>query len=471
MGGNTAIFVDFADVLSSKLPLFIALVVILSFILLAIVFRSFVIPATAARAKDQARATRASENRSRRSRRSAVRRALPERRAFRRQHRAHPYRARLWATAHPYRAQIARARGSRSPRRDRRRRGGLDTGRRRDPSPPVRRGSARRRRRARPARPVSLAPRLRSGDSKGRYPRHRGRSGRRVRSRTSIADRILGVSACFVRVPEPIHENVRNPLRLPGVLPLEGPHDRAFELARARATIRRCCSPTRAWCSSRTCSSAATHGPTCARPTCSAACAPAASTTISITSATPPASHVLRDARQLVVRRLFQERSDRLGVGTADRRLRSCRRIACGSRSITPTTRRSTSGRTIVGVPNERIVRIGDNKGAPYASDNFWQMADTGPCGPCTEVFYDHGAGIPGGPPGSPDEDGDRYIEIWNLVFMQFDRAARRHAVEAAGTVRRHRHGPGTARRRAAARAFQLRDRSVPASDSRCRRN
>ncbi|EIM03108.1 alanine--tRNA ligase [Rhodanobacter thiooxydans] len=76
-----------------------------------------------------------------------------------------------------------------------------------------------------------------------------------------------------------------------------------------------------------------------------------------------------------------------------------------------------------VGVPAERIVRIGDNKGAPYASDNFWQMADTGPCGPCTEIFYDHGPGVAGGPPGSPDEDGDRYIEIWNLVFMQFDRA------------------------------------------------
>ncbi len=76
----------------------------------------------------------------------------------------------------------------------------------------------------------------------------------------------------------------------------------------------------------------------------------------------------------------------------------------------------------VVGVPAERIVRIGDNKGAPFASDNFWQMADTGPCGPCTEIFYDHGAHIPGGPPGSPDEDGDRFIEIWNLVFMQFDR-------------------------------------------------
>ncbi|HNQ48648.1 MAG TPA: alanine--tRNA ligase [Hydrogenophilus thermoluteolus] len=75
-----------------------------------------------------------------------------------------------------------------------------------------------------------------------------------------------------------------------------------------------------------------------------------------------------------------------------------------------------------VGVPAERVVRIGDNKGARYASDNFWMMGDTGPCGPCTEIFYDHGPEIPGGPPGSPDEDGDRYIEIWNLVFMQYNR-------------------------------------------------
>jgi len=75
-----------------------------------------------------------------------------------------------------------------------------------------------------------------------------------------------------------------------------------------------------------------------------------------------------------------------------------------------------------IGVPTERIIRIGDNKGARYASDNFWQMADTGPCGPCTEIFYDHGAEIWGGPPGSPEEDGDRFIEIWNLVFMQFNR-------------------------------------------------
>ena len=76
-----------------------------------------------------------------------------------------------------------------------------------------------------------------------------------------------------------------------------------------------------------------------------------------------------------------------------------------------------------IGLPPERVIRIGDNKGGRYKSDNFWMMADTGPCGPCSEIFFDHGPGIPGGPPGSPDEDGDRYIEIWNNVFMQFDMA------------------------------------------------
>ena len=77
-----------------------------------------------------------------------------------------------------------------------------------------------------------------------------------------------------------------------------------------------------------------------------------------------------------------------------------------------------------IGVPADRIIRIGDNKGARYASDNFWQMGDTGPCGPCTEIFYDHGPDVAGGPPGSPEEDGDRYIEIWNVVFMQYNRTA-----------------------------------------------
>src|SRR6218665_1864798 len=77
-----------------------------------------------------------------------------------------------------------------------------------------------------------------------------------------------------------------------------------------------------------------------------------------------------------------------------------------------------------IGLPPERAIRIGDNKGGRYKSDNFWMMADTGPCGPCSEIFYDHGPGIPGGPPGSPDEDGDPFIEIWNNVFMQFNMAA-----------------------------------------------
>ena len=78
--------------------------------------------------------------------------------------------------------------------------------------------------------------------------------------------------------------------------------------------------------------------------------------------------------------------------------------------------------KNIVGVPEERIVRIGDNKGEKYASDNFWAMGDTGPCGPCSEIFYDHGEDVQGGPPGSPEEDGDRFIEIWNIVFMQYNR-------------------------------------------------
>ena len=78
----------------------------------------------------------------------------------------------------------------------------------------------------------------------------------------------------------------------------------------------------------------------------------------------------------------------------------------------------------IIGLSEEKIIRIGDNKGSKYSSDNFWMMGDTGPCGPCTEIFYDHGGLIPGGPPGSKDEEGDRYIEIWNLVFMQYNRDA-----------------------------------------------
>jgi alanyl-tRNA synthetase len=104
------------------------------------------------------------------------------------------------------------------------------------------------------------------------------------------------------------------------------------------------------------------------------------------------------------------------------------------------------------------VIRIGDNKGGRYKSDNFWMMADTGPCGPCSEIFYDHGDHIPGGPPGCPDEDGDRFIEIWNNVFMQFEMHEDGSRHPAACALCRHRHGAGTPGCHLAARAQQLRD-------------
>ena len=117
-------------------------------------------------------------------------------------------------------------------------------------------------------------------------------------------------------------------------------------------------------------------------------------------------------------------------------------------------------------MPKERITRIGDKPGGPkYSSDNFWQMGETGPCGPCTEIFYDHGPEIAGGPPGTPDADGDRYIEIWNLVFMQFNRDDKRQAASAAQALGRYRHGAGAHCRSAAGRAFELRNRPVPGPD------
>ena len=120
-----------------------------------------------------------------------------------------------------------------------------------------------------------------------------------------------------------------------------------------------------------------------------------------------------------------------------------------------------------IGVPESRIVRIGDNKGAKYASDNFWQMADTGPCGPCSEIFYDHGPDVAGGPPGSPDAEGDRYIEIWNLVFMQFNRDAQGTLAPLPKASVDTGHGPRAPRRGAAARAFELRDRPLRRADPR----
>ena len=109
----------------------------------------------------------------------------------------------------------------------------------------------------------------------------------------------------------------------------------------------------------------------------------------------------------------------------------------------------------IAGLPESKIVRIA-------GSDNFWQMGDLGPCGPCSEIFYDHGDHIPGGPPGSADADGDRFIEIWNLVFMQFEQHAGRQARRPAAAVDRYRHGARAHRCGAAGRARQLRYRSIP---------
>ena len=112
----------------------------------------------------------------------------------------------------------------------------------------------------------------------------------------------------------------------------------------------------------------------------------------------------------------------------------------------------------IAGLPEERIIRIA-------TSDNFWAMGDTGPCGPCSEIFYDHGAAIPGGPPGSPDAEGDRFVEIWNLVFTQFDQLPGGERVPLAEPVDRYRDGARTHRRGAARQARQLRHRPVPRAD------
>ena len=117
----------------------------------------------------------------------------------------------------------------------------------------------------------------------------------------------------------------------------------------------------------------------------------------------------------------------------------------------------------IAGLPESRIIRIA-------GSDNFWQMGDTGPCGPCSEIFYDHGDKIPGGPPGSPDADGDRFIEIWNLVFMQFEQLPGGERSAAAAAVDRHRHGARAHRGGAAGHPRQLFDRPVPRADRRHRR-
>ena len=178
-------------------------------------------------------------------------------------------------------------------------------------------------------------------------------------------------------------------------------------------------------------------------------------------------SHVLRDAGQLQLRRLLQARRDPLRVGAADARSTASRRTSCGRRSTSTTTRRTTSGRRRSAFRRSAACASATTRARKYASDNFWQMADTGPCGPCSEIFYDHGPEVWGGPPGSPEAEGDRYIEIWNLVFMQFNRDDKGVLQPAAEALGRHRHGPRAAGRGAAARPLELRDRSLPGPDPR----
>src|SRR5260364_242957 len=174
-----------------------------------------------------------------------------------------------------------------------------------------------------------------------------------------------------------------------------------------------------AWCSSKTCSPAAMPVRIRERCASSVVCAQAASITILKTSVIPRGiipfsrcSVIFRSAITSSVTRFITP-------GRYYRTCTGCRQQNCGWRSLT-----TTMGRRPSGAPATRSARSGDHKAARYSSDNCRQMAETGPCGPCSESFYDHGPHVPGGPPGSPDADGDRYIEIWNLVFMQYNRSA-----------------------------------------------
>ena len=150
----------------------------------------------------------------------------------------------------------------------------------------------------------------------------------------------------------------------------------------------------------------------------------------------------------------FKRDAIRSRVGVRDEVTSACRPSGSGAPSTRTTTRRPRSGSTRSASPKSRFARLG-------MADNFWAMGDTGPCGPCSEIFYDHGPDVAGGPPGTPESGGDRYIEIWNLVFMQFERNASGDHDAAAEAVGRHRHGPRAARRRHARRALELRDRPV----------
>jgi alanyl-tRNA synthetase len=165
------------------------------------------------------------------------------------------------------------------------------------------------------------------------------------------------------------------------------------------------------------------------------ACAPAASTMISTMSATPRAITPSSRCSAIFVRRLFQGARDRACLEPDHQGIRHQQ-----ERLLVTVYHTDDEAfdlwRKIAGLPDEKIIRI-------PTIDNFWAMGDTGPCGPCSEIFYDHGDHIWGGPPGSPDEDGDRFIEIWNLVFMQYEQVDDRRAGRPAAAVDRHRHGAG----------------------------
>ena len=215
-----------------------------------------------------------------------------------------------------------------------------------------------------------------------------------------------------------------------------------------------------AWSSSRTISPARRSRRFRAPSPRRNACAPAASTTTSTMSATPRATTPSSRCSAISPSATISRSARSSSPGTW-----SPRNSACAKDRLTATVYIDDDEafdlwKKIAGLPESRIVRIA-------GSDNFWAMGDTGPCGPCSEIFYDHGEEIPGGPPGSPDADGDRFIEIWNLVFMQFEQVSTDERIDLPKPVDRHRHGARAHRRRAAGRARQLRHRSLPDADRR----